>query len=116
MYKLMIGITAAAMTAGLGMTTVLAQNSTQTSESKTAVVNYVDDNNDGICDNAGYGQRAGQGQNFVDEDGDGVCDNAGTRHCAGRSFTDANGDGICDNAGSRQGNHCGQGRRAGQNQ
>lgn len=37
---------------------------------------FVDDDNDGICDNAGdcpYKEQAG---GFVDADGDGICDNA----------------------------------------
>lgn len=104
---MMIGITAAVLTAGLGMTTVLAQNS-QT-QARQATVSYVDENGDGICDNTGNGQCAGQ--NFVDENGDGICDNAGQRQCLRQGFTDANNDGICDNAGS--GSSCGQARRAG---
>ena len=33
---------------------------------------YVDEDGDGVCDNAGTGWR------YVDEDGDGVCDNYAT--------------------------------------
>ena len=52
--------------------------------------NFVDADNDGICDNYAVGQATGQetgqetasslnrGQNYVDEDNDGVCDNLGT--------------------------------------
>lgn len=63
---------------------------------------FVDANNDGICDN------------FIDANGDGKCDNCrgqglcdgtGVRNARGknrgmgqgRNFVDANGDGICDN-------------------
>lgn len=46
----------------------------------------------------------GQGQGFVDEDGDGVCDNAGTGRGPGRgygpNFADEDGDGVCDHAAS----------------
>lgn len=46
----------------------------------------------------------GQGQGFVDEDGDGVCDNAGAGRGPGRgygpNFVDEDGDGVCDNAAS----------------
>ncbi len=56
-------------------------------------MNYVDENGDGICDNAGTGKGKGAGKgyrnrlnntssaasahgpNYVDKDGDGVCDN-----------------------------------------
>jgi hypothetical protein len=68
--------------------------------------NWVDSNNDGMCDNASrdssgmqYGRRSSQGQGsgsssgFVDENGDGLCDN----------FIDADGDGRCDNCSGTQG-------------
>ena len=60
---------------------------------------YVDDNNDGICDN--IGDRPG----FVDADGDGVCDNncglgRGGCGCGGNgNFVDEDDDGVCDNSG-----------------
>lgn len=42
----------------------------------------------------------GQGQGFVDEDGDGVCDNAGAGRGLGRGmgrgFVDEDGNGVCD--------------------
>ena len=41
---------------------------------------YVDRNNDGVCDNYGVGKGAnGQGScaGYVDADGDGICDNYG---------------------------------------
>ena len=66
--------------------------------------NYVDADNDGVCDNRpANGAGCGQGAGFVDADGDGVCDNkgAGGRGCGqGRGYIDANGDGICDNRGN----------------
>ena len=49
--------------------------------------NYVDEDNDGVCDNydpsrtTGRGMgvaRNGRGRNFVDADGAGICDNLGT--------------------------------------
>lgn len=67
----------------------------------------------------GQGVGCGQGQGFVDEDGDGVCDNAGLGRRLGRgygpNFVDEDGDGVCDNAGSgvcfgRQGGAMGRGR------
>jgi hypothetical protein len=87
--------------------------------------NYVDENNDGVCDNCGTAlQGTGRGMNantvgsnYVDENNDGVCDNCGTTlqgtgrgqgmngrgmnsKTAGISFIDANQDGVCDNYGT----------------
>ena len=52
--------------------------------------------------NAGTGVC--QSQNWVDEDGNGICDNAGT--CQNESRVDEDGDGICDNAGTCQHHGC----------
>ena len=51
------------------------------------------------------------GKNYVDKDNNGVCDNIGTRSGNGRgtNFVDKNNDGICDNratAGNNTGNNC----------
>ncbi len=54
--------------------------------------NFIDSNNDGICDNCGmYCQ-------FIDEDGDGICDyyNNWGAYGRGLGYVDADGDGICD--------------------
>ncbi|MGD9157127.1 MAG: hypothetical protein PVG39_01850 [Desulfobacteraceae bacterium] len=86
--------------------------------------NFVDNDGDGICDNAGARMGRGrgngkglagtaQGANFVDNDGDGICVNAGARMGRGRgfrrnnvrgngtaqgpNFVDKDGDGVCDN-------------------
>lgn len=65
--------------------------------------NFVDANNDGICDL--YGTNCA----FVDEDGDGICDNYNSSSCGGcgygmgrghgSRYIDADGDGNCDNFG-----------------
>jgi hypothetical protein len=59
--------------------------------------------------------------NFVDKDNNGVCDNFESRQGNGRgaNFIDKNNDGICDNranVGKKPGNNCrnGQGNRNGQ--
>jgi hypothetical protein len=63
----------------------------------------------------GAGNGTGQCDNFVDEDEDGVCDLAGTGRGqgTGSGYEDADGDGVCDNAttGGQQGTM----RRGGQN-
>ncbi len=97
LYKMMLGITAAALAAGIGMTAVQAQeNPADPTVKTTQLCSYVDENGDGICDNRGNGQCSGS---FVDENGDGICDNAGSCQTAQRTR-----------------NCCGQGRRAAQTQ
>jgi len=85
---------------------------------------YVDRNNDGVCDNYGVGKGAnGQGScaGYADADGDGIGDNCANGHGNGRGsgygcgngngggagYVDADGDGICDNygAGNGRGHH-----------
>lgn len=87
---------------------------------------YVDRNNDGVCDNYGVGKGAnGQGSCAgyadADADGNGVCDNyangcgngrgsgygCGNGNGGGAGYVDADGDGICDNygAGNGRGHH-----------
>lgn len=72
---------------------------------------YVDRNNDGVCDNYGVGKGAnGQGScaGYADADGDGVCDNYGAGQGSRSGYVDADGDGICDNYGNGYG--CGNGQ------
>ena len=87
---------------------------------------YVDLDNDGVCDNYGTGNgTGGQGScaGYVDADGDGVCDNYGAGHGCGNGqgngngygpgngngagYVDADNDGVCDNygAGNGRGHH-----------
>lgn len=78
--------------------------------------NYVDNNNDGVCDNYNASCQ------FVDNDGDGICDNCASATCGnGAGYIDADGNGICDNyaagtsqngSGCRRGRCGGQGRRS----
>ena len=75
--------------------------------------NFIDEDNDGVCDLAGIGA----GGNFIDENGDGVCDLAGRgiastgqgfgrngmqNGASGENFIDEDGDGVCDLAGTGQ--------------
>lgn len=77
--------------------------------------NFVDKNNNGMCDNYENGVRRGRGMgrngkgaNFVDKDKDGICDNYQSGNSRGngkrmgkkgkgRNFVDADKDGVCDN-------------------
>lgn len=112
MKKLLIGIAAMTFTVSIGTTTAFAAGNGWGR-------NFIDADNDGICDNCGLGMCA-MGAGFVDADGDGICDNYGTdRYRRGIGFVDADGDGICDNitagmprngAGFHRGHFGGQGR------
>lgn len=88
--------------------------------------NFVDKDNDGICDNNkhGFGRGIGkmgmrQSRNFIDKDNDGICDNFpqgnnGNRGKGiGPNFVDKNNDGICDNRPANIGNRKGMGKRSG---
>ena len=87
---------------------------------------YVDLDNDGVCDNYGTGNgTGGQGSRsgYVDADGDGICDNYGNGYGCGNGqgngngygpgngngagYVDADNDGVCDNygAGNGRGHH-----------
>ena len=88
---------------------------------------FVDEDGDGICDNAGSAcgfvdeggdgvcDNAGSACSFADEDGDGVCDICGTYHrdgaagAGGGNYVDADGDGACDNYAAGQGRGCRRG-------
>jgi len=59
-----------------------AQSSTKTDQadqkqtaSKSTAGNFVDKDNNGVCDNLGSRSGNGQSVNFVDKNGDGICDN-----------------------------------------
>jgi hypothetical protein len=111
--RIVLGILGIALVVGMAFTgTALAQGPWGDEGAGTGVCDeFVDENNDGICDNrpeghpllrkdseervAGGGYRAGgagmRGA-YGDADGDGLCDRTG------EPFVDENNDGICDNA------------------
>jgi hypothetical protein len=85
-----------------------SQNSTsQTPVKSTTSKNFVDKNNDGICDNLVSGNQNDRGRNFVDANNDGICDNkeACGNKVKGANYVDKNNDGICDNRGNRGKGH-----------
>lgn len=87
--KKMITLGAAiACTLVLGASTVLASDMKENATNTNQGVNYVDDNQDGVCDNKGEGKR----QNFIDENKDGVCDRKGSGMGKGcrRNFKNCN--------------------------
>ena len=119
--KLMVPVIAAlALVMVLGTVALAADEPVTRPNGPGQCVNFVDENGDGVCDNAGQqaaprdgtgsqygagqrqagtgaGQGAGQGGNgaFVDADGDGACDNLGQnvppRDGTGRQNGGANG-------------------------
>jgi hypothetical protein len=67
--------------------------------------NYVDKDNNGVCDNLGTKSGSGRGANFVDKNGDGICDNranAGNKCRNGQGNQNRNGQGQ----GRGKGNCC----------
>ena len=70
--------------------------------------NFVDKNNDGICDNYQARVNSGRGANFVDKNGDGVCDNRGN-FGKGRGNSNGCGKGYQHRNGQGRGNCCGRG-------
>ncbi len=115
--KLMVPVFAAlALVMVMGTVALAADEPVTRPNGPGQCVNFVDENGDGVCDNAGRqaaprdgtgnqygagqrqaGQGAGQGGNgaFVDADGDGACDNLGQnvppRDGTGRQHGGANG-------------------------
>ena len=95
-----------------------AQNTSSTSEQKketstvTSQGNFIDKNNNGICDNFEARNGQGRGSGFTDKDGDGICDHRqdvnkgkGTRDCPGK------GKGYGYRHGMGKGYCCGQGHQ-----
>lgn len=81
----------------------------------TTMGNFVDANNNGICDNHEMKDKAGQCANFVDKDGNGICDNCPKNAkagqgavCPGHQYGAGNGQGMA--------NCCGRGPCAGKGQ
>lgn len=69
-----------------------------------------------------FAARPEVGQNYVDADNDGVCDNQGTNDCpnqgngsSGQNYVDADQDGVCDNQGTKGGYNNGNGHHAQKN-
>ena len=99
MKKVVFGILGTAIALAVGTTSAFAAG-------PGARHNFVDADNDDICDNARESICS-----YVDTDEDGICDNRGARHgnClteSSKNFADADGDGICDNftSGQNKGN------------
>ena len=65
--------------------------------------NFVDKNNNGICDNYESKVKTGKCSNFVDKDGDGICDNKG------KNCKNANCKGNCKGQFKENANGCGNG-------
>ena len=66
----------------------------KTEQTKVTPSQFVDKNNNGVCDNRETKMKTGKGVNFVDKNGDGICDNKGTN---------------CKRGGKGNGNCCGKG-------
>jgi hypothetical protein len=87
-----------------------ANTATQTAKKPNAVntvsANFVDANNNGVCDNFESRQGKGRGGNFVDANNDGICDNrANVGKKSGNNYR--NGQGNQYRNGNGQGRRCG---------
>ena len=73
MKKLLSGVIISALVITAGTVSAFAYHGTQNQIYKfNKITNYVDLNNDGICDNK---YNCGKGLYFIDANGDGICDN-----------------------------------------
>lgn len=86
---------------------VLASQAASADRIAAACPAYVDDDQDGVCDNRATGRQGYSG--FVDADGDGVCDNCAAESARCPAYVDVDGDGVCDRAGTGQGQGQGYG-------
>ena len=125
MKKLFLGIATTGVVLLSAGSMVLAQGNIQPTNTNTqntdvqpvVAQNFVDQNEDGLCDNFSSGTSQAAGQNFVDNNDDGICDNFASGNTSRgngqgnrQNFVDSNGDGVCDNMGSGCGRGAGQGR------
>ena len=112
MKRLFIISLALILVAAMSVTGIIAVSANE-SDNKVQKAFYVDEDNDGICDNKGENRIGnGVGAGFVDEDNDGICDNKGencTGNGVGAGYVDEDNDGICDN----KGENCGEGKGMG---
>lgn len=53
----------------------------QTATTAQTCGKFVDNNNDGVCDNRGTQCKQGKGTGFTDANGDGICDHRGDGNC-----------------------------------
>jgi hypothetical protein len=69
-------------------------------------VNFIDKNNDGICDNNGTRGVRASGRNYADKNKDGICDNLATGNRGnGKGFRNGSGKG-CGNGARQYGRKC----------
>lgn len=92
------------LVSGIVCSTVFIVNAKNNeAENQLNLNNYVDSNNDGICDNKETNTNMSTGNNYVDSNNDDICDNKeiNTNASKGNNYVDSNDDGVCDNIGNR---------------
>jgi hypothetical protein len=74
-----------------GTATTKAEPAKTSQQAKSPQGNFVEKDNNGVCDNFEARGKAGQGKNFIDKNGDGKCDNCqgnckdqGKGNCCGK--------------------------------
>lgn len=77
MKKLMITLFASVLLLGVSSVSLAQNAKTPKAVRNASCRNFVDKNNDGICDNREVSGQNTKGRNFVDKNNDGFCDNQG---------------------------------------
>lgn len=75
----------------------LASNAKNDTSKSSSLNNYVDINDDGICDNKNLDTNTQKRNNYVDNNNDGVCDNKSINTQGNNNYVDSNNDNMCDN-------------------
>ena len=97
MKKLLSGVIISALVITAGTASAFAYHGRQNQTYKlNKTTNYVDLNNDDVCDNISTG---GNGLYFVDANGDGM-QNQTYKLNKTTNYVDLNNDGVCDNMGT----------------
>lgn len=99
MRKVLTGVLTAAFLLTAGGTIVFAANSNAVHQE--TCTQFVDENNDGICDNAGTGCG------HSDDRENKTCSRRSGNCPKGRSFADDSNPGVCENRAAGQRRHCG---------
>ncbi len=77
--KKVIGVGFAAILFMISFLVLTAQDTKPVEKQPPSTVvrghNFIDKNNDGVCDNRGTNQGVKKGKNFIDKNNDGICDN-----------------------------------------
>ena len=88
---IILGIVICLLIIGITSTFVFSNNRNE----KSLKQNYVDDNNDGVCDyyDTRKNEKTPKNYNYIDENNDGICDNRNDNECLNLERHHGNGNG-----------------------